>query len=219
MSYLSCVEIEPQRCANASVIWLHGLGANGHDFSPIVPMIDLPETAQVRYIFPHADVRAVTINMGHIMPAWYDILEMSVERKIDKQGLLDSATQVQNLIQREIDRGIDSKRIIVAGFSQGGAVAYQSALTFAQPLAGLIVMSSYFATHESINLISSNQALPIHVYHGTQDPVVAEKLGRDAVGYLQKMGYKTNYTTYSAAHTVTPEQIGDIRDVLVTLLA
>jgi len=219
MSYLSCVEIEPKSSANASVIWLHGLGANGHDFAPIVPMINLPETTQVRYIFPHAEERAVTINMGYVMPAWYDILEMSVERKIDKQGLLDSAVQVQSLIQREIDRGIDGKRIIVAGFSQGGAVAYQSALTFTQPLGGLMVMSSYFATHDSIEPALCNKALPVYVYHGTQDPIVVEKLGQDAVGFLQGMGYETSYTTYPAEHTVTPEQIGDIRDVLANLLS
>ena len=144
---------------------------------------------------------------------------MSVERKIDQQGLLDSATQVQNLIQREIDRGIDSQRIIVAGFSQGGAVAYQSALTFTLPLAGLMVMSSYFATHDSITVAAENQNLPVYVYHGAQDPIVLEKLGRDAVGYLQDMGYQTSYTTYAAEHTVTPAQINDIAVTLASLLA
>lgn len=219
MDYLPCVEIEPQQSANASVIWLHGLGANGHDFAPIVPMIKLPEYSQVRYIFPHAQERPVTINMGYIMPAWYDILEMSVERKIDLQGLLDSAQQVQDLIQREIDRGIAGQRIVVAGFSQGGAVAYQSALTFNQPLAGLMVMSSYFATHDSIEPAATNKNIPVYVYHGTQDPIVMEKLGQDAVGYLQAMGYETRYTTYPAEHTVTPEQINDIAKALASLLS
>lgn len=218
MDYLPCVEISPQEEVNASVIWLHGLGASGHDFAPIVPMIQLPEHVNIRYLFPHAPERAVTINRGYVMLAWYDILEMSVNRKIDTQGLLDSALQVQALIQREIDRGIDSQRIIVAGFSQGGAVAYESALTFSQPLGGLLVMSSYFATHASITPTSINKMLPIHIHHGTQDPVVFEQLGLEATQYLTAMGYHPHYVTYPAEHTVTTEQIADIAVILADLL-
>jgi len=210
MTYLSCVEIEPKQAANATVIWLHGLGANGHDFAPIVPMILLPVEHQVRYIFPHAPEIKVTINNGYKMPAWYDILEMTLERKIDVSGLMTSVEQVQKLIQREIDRGIESERIIVAGFSQGGAVAYQSALTFTKPLAGLMVMSSYFATAKTIEPHQNNLELPVHVYHGSADPVVAESLGLDAVKYLEALGYEPNYSRYPAEHTVTPQQINDI---------
>lgn len=210
MTYLSCVEIEPKQTANASVIWLHGLGANGHDFAPVVPMIVLPKAHQVRYVFPHAPEINVTINNGYRMPAWYDILEMTLERKIDMSGLMTSVEQVQKLIQREISRGIDSSRIIVAGFSQGGAVAYQSALTFSAPLAGLMVMSSYFATHKTVKPHSSNLALPIHIYHGSADPVVAESLGLDAMKHLEGLGYKPKYSRYPAEHTVTPQQINDI---------
>ena len=210
MTYLPCVEIEPKQAANASVIWLHGLGANGHDFAPVVPMLSLPAEHQVRYVFPHAPEIKVTINNGYKMPAWYDILEMTLERKIDMSGLMTSVEQVQQLIQREIDRGIESERIIVAGFSQGGAVAYQSALTFAKPLAGLMVMSSYFATAKTIKPHQNNLALPVHIYHGSADPVVAESLGLDALKYLEALGYEPNYSRYPAEHTVTPQQLNDI---------
>ncbi|KXO07536.1 phospholipase/carboxylesterase family protein [Moritella sp. JT01] len=219
MTYLPCVEIEPKLPANASVIWLHGLGANGHDFAPIVPMFALPVEHQVRYVFPHAPEIKVTINNGYKMPAWYDILEMTLERKIDMSGLMLSVEQVQNLIQREIDRGIDSARIIVAGFSQGGAVAYQSALTFSQPLAGLMVMSSYFATYKTIEVHKNNLTLPIHVYHGSADPVVAESLGLDAVKYLEALGYEPCYSRYPAEHTVTPQQINDISQHITQFLS
>ena len=210
MPYLSCVEIEPKLPANASVIWLHGLGATGHDFAPVVPMIALPVEHQVRYVFPHAPDIKVTINNGYKMPAWYDILAMTLERKIDMPGLMASVEQVQQLIQREIDRGIESHRIIVAGFSQGGAVAYQSALTFTKPLAGLMVMSSYFATAKTIEPHRNNLALPVHIYHGSADPVVAESLGLDAIKYLETLGYHPHYHRYLAEHTVTPQQINDI---------
>ncbi|PKH04613.1 alpha/beta hydrolase [Moritella sp. Urea-trap-13] len=210
MTYLPCVEIEPKQAANASVIWLHGLGANGHDFSGVVPMIALSSEHQVRYVFPHAPEIKVTINNGYKMPAWYDILAMTLERQIDMPGLMASVEQVQNLIQREIDRGIDSDRIIVAGFSQGGAVAYQSALTFTKPLAGLMVMSSYFATAKTIKPHQHNLALPVHIYHGSADPVVAESLGLDAMKYLQTLGYQPQYHSYVAEHTVTAQQINDI---------
>jgi len=210
MTYLPCVEIEPKQAANASVIWLHGLGANGHDFAGVVPMIALSSEHQVRYVFPHAPEINVTINNGYRMPAWYDILAMTLECKIDMSGLMSSVEQVQHLIQREIDRGIDSKRIIVAGFSQGGAVAYQSALTFTKPLAGLMVMSSYFATAKTIKLDKNNLTLPIHIYHGSADPVVAESLGLDAMKHLASFGFQPQYHRYLAEHSVTPQQINDI---------
>ena len=219
MQYLPCTEIEPRLVANASVIWLHGLGASGDDFVPIVPLLALPEQHQVRYVFPHAPEISVTINMGYRMPAWYDILEMTVERKIDCVGLLASAKQVQALIQREIDRGIASQRIIIAGFSQGGAVAYQSALTFQRPLGGLLVMSSYFASHASINIHPCNRQLPIHIYHGSADTVVLEKLGLQARQYLLAMGLQPEYSRYYAEHNICPQQINDIATELGHLLS
>jgi phospholipase/carboxylesterase len=210
MDYLPCVEVEPTSPATAAVIWLHGLGADGHDFEGIVPELKLSPDAGIRFIFPHAPSIPVTINNGFVMPAWYDILDINIDRKVDKEQLLKSAAAVQALIDREIERGIDNTRIVVAGFSQGGAVGYQAALSYAKPLAGLLAMSTYFATQASIHINPANQQLPIEVYHGTMDPVVPEQLGRQAVTQLSSMGLTANYSTYPMEHSVCLEQIRDI---------
>ena len=142
MSILPHIEIEPPSTANATIIWLHGLGATGRDFEPVVPELNLPDNMAVRFIFPHAPEIPVTINGGYIMPAWYDILEMTLDRKVDEQQLRQSSAEVHAFIDREIERGIDSHRIIIAGFSQGGAVAFDAALTYPKPLAGLLALST-----------------------------------------------------------------------------
>lgn len=210
MSYLPCIEIEPQTPATASVIWLHGLGASGNDFAPIVPELHLPESLAVRFIFPHAPSIPVTINGGMVMPAWYDILSMDIDRKIDHTQILQSAEAIKALIEREIERGVDSNNIVVAGFSQGGAVAYQTALSFHKPLAGLMTMSTYFATHETLIPSEANKALEIFISHGTQDPVVPELLGQQAVELLRSKGYEPLYATYPMQHEVCLPQIQDI---------
>ena len=189
MNYLPCVEIEPTTPATAAVIWLHG-------------------------IFPHAPSIPVTINNGMVMPAWYDILDINFDRKVDEEQLLASAEATQALIDREIDRGIDSSRIVIAGFSQGGAVAYQAALSYPKPLAGLLAMSTYFATVNSIKLDPANQNLPIEIYHGTLDPVVPEQHGQNSVKFLTQMGLAPNYSTYPMEHSVCLEQINDISQSL-----
>jgi phospholipase/carboxylesterase len=209
-SYLSCVEIEPAKPATAAVLWLHGLGADGHDFEPIVPELRLPRDAAVRFLFPNAPAIPVTINGGMVMPAWYDILAMDVGRKVDERQLLQSAAAVSVLVDREIARGIDSRRIVVAGFSQGGAVAYQVALGYPQPLAGLLVLSAYFPTARSITLHAANRDLPIQVCHGSLDPVVPEELGHQAHQTLLAMGYVAGYKTYPIGHNVSPEEIADV---------
>ena len=210
MDYLPCIEVEPQRPADASVIWLHGLGADGHDFEPIVPEFRLPDSAAVRFIFPHAPSIPVTINNGMVMPAWYDILDMSIEKKVDEEQLLVSSEKIRALIDREIERGIDSSRIVIAGFSQGGAVGYQTALTYPKPLAGLMAMSTYFATSESIVPSRESKALPIQIYHGTMDPVVPEPLGKIAYEELKEKGYGVSYQTYPMQHSVCNEEVMDI---------
>lgn len=210
MSYLACVEIEPESTADAAVIWLHGLGADGHDFEAVVPELNLPASAAIRFIFPHAPSMPVTINGGMVMPAWYDILEMNIELKHDEQQLLNSADAISKLIDREIERGIDSRRIIIAGFSQGGAVGYQSALTYPKPLAGLLGLSSYFATSQSIVYNPANDELPIQIFHGTADPVVPESLGQQSYDLLIEKGYQANYKTYSMEHSVCMDEIADI---------
>jgi phospholipase/carboxylesterase len=218
MDYLPCVEVEPQRPADAAVIWLHGLGADGHDFEPIVPELRLPDSAAIRFIFPHAPSISVTINNGMVMPAWYDILDMSIEKKVDEEQLLASSAKITALIDREIERGIDSSRIVVAGFSQGGAVGYQAALTYPKPLAGLLAMSTYFATSESISITAENMTLPIGIFHGTMDPVVPEPLGKMAYEIFKQYNFDVDYKTYPMQHGVCAEEVMDISRWLKKIL-
>ena len=205
---LRCVEIEPTAQATASVIWLHGLGASGHDFEPIVPELQLPADLPVRFIFPHAPQIPVTVNGGMVMPAWYDILAMDIDRKVDEAGVLASADAVDALIEREIARGIPSERIIIAGFSQGGAVAYQAALRHPQPLAGLLTLSTYMAM--PVTPSQANAALPVMICHGSMDPMVPEQLGQRAAATLTELGYTPQYKSYPMEHMVCLEQIRDI---------
>lgn len=207
MTYLSCVEIEPEKSADATVIWLHGLGANGEDFVPVVAELGLPKALPIRFVFPHAPAIPVTINGGYVMPAWYDILEMSLDRRIDIEQLMASANAVEKLIEREIERGISSDRIVLAGFSQGGAVVYQAALANTRPLAGLMILSSYFASAQSIELQEANAGLPILIQHGIHDPVVPEVLGQAATRRLTDSGYTVEYQQYAMEHTVCGPQI------------
>jgi phospholipase/carboxylesterase len=210
MTLLPAIELETRENPDASIIWLHGLGADGNDFAPIVPELHLSEEFAVRFIFPHAPSIPVTVNGGMVMPAWYDILEMQIDRQVDTTQLLLSVNAVNMFIDKEMERGIASRRILVAGFSQGGAVAYHAALSHTQPLGGLLAMSTYFATADSIQLSQVNRQIPIEVHHGLYDPVVPERLGKLAVNKLEEEGYPVNYRTYPMEHGVCPEQIGDI---------
>ena len=219
MSLLPAIEQETRSNPDAAVIWLHGLGADGHDFAPIVPELNLPETLAVRFIFPHAPAIPVTVNNGYVMPAWFDILEMDIDRKVDAAQLLVSAAAINRLIDRELERGIDSRRIILAGFSQGGAVAYQASLCHPQPLGGLIAMSTYFATSDSAVLSEANRDLPIEIQHGVYDPVVPQALGVRAAEFLKDRGYSVAFRTYPMDHSVCPQQIGDIAAALQRFLA
>lgn len=203
----------------ASVIWLHGLGADGHDFHPIVPQLGIPADLGIRFIFPHAPSIPVTINNNFVMPAWYDILEMTLDRKVDEVQLRESAKQVNNFIQHELAQGIPSERIILAGFSQGGAVALESALTCDKPLGGLLAMSTYFATKDNIELNPANQNLTIEVHHGIYDPVVPEALGRTTVALLEQKNYSVTYRTYPMEHAVCPQQVRDLGQFFIRQLA
>ncbi|MGF1706717.1 alpha/beta hydrolase [Enterovibrio baiacu] len=207
---LKCVEVEPQVAATAAVIWLHGLGSNGHDFEAILPELRLPADAPVRFIFPHSPSMPVTVNGGMVMPAWYDILEMGAGRKLNTAQLRDSAAQVSELVEREMARGIPSERIILAGFSQGGAVAYQAALSFPKPLAGLLTLSTYFPTSDTIEYADANRTIPIDIMHGSYDPVVLPAMGEDARDDLIAAGFKPNWSTYPMEHQVCMPQIKDI---------
>ncbi len=195
---------------DAAIIWLHGLGADGSDFAGIVPELRLPSALSVHFVFPHAPSIPVTINNGYVMPAWYDILEADVGRRVDDVQLLKSAAEVHKLIDEQIARGISSERIILAGFSQGGAVVIQAALTYPKPLAGLLSLSSYFPTADIIQPHPANKNIAINICHGSHDPVVAEKLGSAARDKLITMGYKPEYHTYFMEHSVCLEEVRDI---------
>lgn len=210
MTLLPHIELNPVDPAQFSVIWLHGLGASGHDFEPVVPELKLPKDMAVRFIFPHAPEIPVTINGGYVMPAWYDILEMSIDRKIDYAQLMKSAAEIHKFIAHEISRGVAAERIVVAGFSQGGAVAYQAALTYPEKLAGLLGLSTYFATTERIEPHVANRDIAVEIHHGSQDAVVPEMLGKRAESDLRDRGYTVTYKTYAMEHEVCYDQIRQI---------
>ena len=198
------------RDVKASVIWLHGLGADGNDFAPIVPQLNLSLDFGVRFIFPHAPAIPVTINSGYVMPAWYDIKQVDVDRHVDHEQLKESASRIHDLIDREIERGIQSTRIIVAGFSQGGAVSFEAALSYEQPLAGIMALSTYFATVGTIKINAIQQSIPILICHGEHDPVVSESLGKRSRASLEKLGFDPEYHSYPIEHSVCPQEIEDI---------
>ena len=212
MTYLPAVEIEyPQgETIGAAIIWLHGLGADGNDFASIVPQLPLPADLGVRFVFPHAPSIPVTINNGFVMPAWYDIKQLDVDRHVDADQLRRSADWIHDLIDREIGRGLPSERIMVAGFSQGGAVSFEAALSYPHRLAGIMALSTYFATAETVAVNPVQQALPMLICHGSEDPVVPESLGRQSVTKLQKFGFNPEYLIYPMEHAVCPQQIADI---------
>lgn len=214
------VLVEPEIEAKACVIWLHGLGADGYDFQPIIPYLKLPADLGVRFIFPHADVMPVTVNGGMPMRAWYDILEMNIDRKVDKASLLASSERIADLINAQVAEGISADRIVLAGFSQGGAVAYHAALCFPQRLAGLIALSTYMATEDEIaeQRSSVNQDLPVWIAHGTVDDVVPMQLGLKAFNALEGMDYSASWNTYPMGHEVSIEEIEAIGARITELL-
>ena len=211
--YLDAVIVEhnpANKVINRAVIWLHGLGASGHDFEPVVPQLGLDADMAVRFIFPHAPNRPVTVNGGMVMPAWYDILEMSLERKVDVNQIEESAQQIEDLMAREVERGVKPEHIVIAGFSQGGAVAYHVALGYPERLAGLMTLSTYLATNDNISYSTANKDMPILIEHGTHDPVVPAILGEQAKQLLSEKGYNVAYHTYPMAHQVCMPQIQNI---------
>ena len=220
--YLDAVIVEhnpANKVINRAVIWLHGLGASGHDFKPVVPQLGLDADMAVRFIFPHAPNRPVTVNGGIVMPAWYDILEMSLERKVDVNQIEESAQQIEDLMAREVERGVKPEHIVIAGFSQGGAVAYHVALGYPERLAGLMTLSTYLATNDNISYSDANKDMPILIEHGTHDPVVPAILGEQAKQLLSEKGYNVAYHTYPMAHQVCMPQIQNIGNWLNKVLA
>ena len=221
MKILPAVEMESPSGieVNASIIWLHGLGANGDDFAPIVPQLNLPLDFGIRFIFPHAPSIPVTINNGYVMPAWYDIKQMDIDRHVDDEQLKQSAQWVHNLVNRELERGVASERIIVAGFSQGGAVSFEAALTYEKPLAGIMALSTYFATAHTIEINPLHSSLPILICHGALDPVVPESMGKQSLTTLQSLKFEPEYKSYPMEHSVCPQEISDIGAWIARILA
>ena len=200
-----------------SVIWLHGLGADGHDFEPIVPQLRLG--APLRFVFPHAPVRPVTINGGMAMRAWYDILSFDSSGRADAEGLRASGVLLDGLIEREIERGVPADKIVIAGFSQGGAVVTHTLLTTRHALAGAMSLSSYLAISGDIDTASSRKDLPIFMAHGTADPVLLVDWGRASRDKLQEAGYQPEWHEYPMAHAVCPQEIADIGAWLARVFA
>lgn len=192
--------------AEIAIIWLHGLGADGHDFVPIVPELAL-EPTKVRFVFPHAPMRAVTINAGMTMRAWYDIRSLDLDsRSHDEAGILKSRGQVQELIDAEVAAGMTPDRIFLAGFSQGGAVALFTALTTTQPLAGVLALSSYLLLGDQVPTAGPNPP-PIFMGHGQLDPVVPMRIGQMSCTALRRLGYDVEWHTYPVPHGVHPDEI------------
>jgi phospholipase/carboxylesterase len=206
------VVLAPAAPATASVIWLHGLGADGHDFVPIVPELKLPASPGIRFVFPHASVRAVTLNMGMRMRAWYDIRTLTAEGRADEAGLRESAAVIESLVAAEKARGIESRRIVIAGFSQGGALALHVALRHAEPLAGILALSAYLPLQATLadELAEANRATPILMCHGQHDPVLPLALGVAACNWLRAAGYKVDWKEYAMQHQVSLPEIQDI---------
>jgi phospholipase/carboxylesterase len=246
---LPCVEIEPKSRATHSIVWLHGLGADGNDFVPIVPHLRLEEGSggagkagpasgggaglasgsgkgaarppSVRFVSPHAPSIPVAINMGMVMPAWYDIGGADLRTKQDEVGIRRSAAQVRALVEREIERGIPSGNIVLAGFSQGGAVAAFTALRFEKPLAGAICLSTYLVLGETLDaeIASANRGLAVFQAHGTSDPMVQVQRGQELRKKLVDVGCDVMWRTYPMQHEVCLEEIEEIGSWLRTLLS
>lgn len=195
-----------------SVIWLHGLGADGHDFEPLVPELVRPGWPPLRFVFPHAPVRPVSINNGMRMRAWYDILGLEIAQRQDEHGIRASIAAVDALIARERARGFASERILLAGFSQGGAIALATALRHQQPLGGVIALSTYLpiAQHTDSEIAAANRAIPVFMAHGDQDPVVSHALGVMSRDYLARLGLRVEWHSYPMPHAVCAEEIIDI---------
>ena len=213
---LPAIVIEPAGLHRASVIWLHGLGADGHDFAPVVHELNLPPKLGVRFILPHAPHRPVTINGGFVMRAWYDIAHTDIGRTPDLSGIAEACQQVGELIDRELAKGIPPERLLLAGFSQGGVIALETMARLQSKIGGAIGLSCYLG--DPPNLPRANIPLPVFLAHGTGDPIVPFALGVAARQTLEQQGYTVEWREYRMPHSVCQEEIIDIRRWLLTRL-
>ncbi|HEY8068271.1 MAG TPA: alpha/beta fold hydrolase [Burkholderiales bacterium] len=216
---LETLEIETGPRPAAAVIWLHGLGADGHDFEPIVPELRLPAAKPVRFIFPNAPQRPVTINGGMRMPAWYDILQLGGGPE-DEAGIRESQGWIEELIAAEVKRGIPHGKIVLAGFSQGGAIVLQTALRQRERLAGLMALSTYLPLSKFLEKerAAANSDLPVFMAHGSYDPMIPMARAQQSRDALQALGYAVEWREYPMPHSVCPEEIADIAAFLLKVL-
>jgi phospholipase/carboxylesterase len=208
---LRAVEIVSGGKVRASIVWLHGLGADGHDFEPLVPHLGL-EGRGVRFVFPHAPRRAVAINMGLLMPAWFDVRSADFGSQIDDAGIRASAGQVEALVAREKERGVPAERILLAGFSQGGVIALHTALRHPERLAGVVALSTFLPQESSARteLSAANAGLPIFMGHGDEDPMIPIAWAEAACDRLQALGHPVAWKSYPMEHQICAEEIADI---------
>ena len=218
---LESIEIETAPNPDAAVVWMHGLGADGHDFEPIVPELRLPATTRIRFVFPHAPLRPVTINQGHVMRAWYDIRALAGVRREDEAGVRQSARQVEALLARERQRGIAPGRIVVAGFSQGGAMALHVGLRHPDRLAGILALSCYLPIANTLDteLSPANRDVPIFWAHGLHDPMIPQAMAEQGRAQLGELGYQIDWHQYPIPHSVSAEEIADVARWLERVLA
>jgi phospholipase/carboxylesterase len=212
--------IEPPRSATAAVIWLHGLGASGHDFEPIVPALPAVVRQHTRFIFPHAPHRSITINGGIVMPGWYDIMHVDLTAQQDAAGIQASAHLVYEYLAQIINQGIPSHRIILAGFSQGGAIALHAGLRYAAPLAGIIALSSYLPLADKVasECHTANSKVPIFMAHGQLDPVILLAQAQHSRAQLEQLDYSVEWHSYPTAHNVSALEIQELGNWLATRL-
>ena len=217
---LQAVELQTSPSPAASVIWLHGLGADGYDFVPVVRELELLKTPAARYVFPHAPTRAVTINGGYVMRAWYDILGNDLVRREDEQGIRESQQQVEALIAREVERGTPRSRIVLAGFSQGGAIALQTGLRQREPLAALLALSTYLPLAAAFDAEreDASRSVPIFMAHGRSDPVIPLARATTSRDQLNAAGYSVEWHEYEMPHSVCEDEIRAIAAFLGRVL-
>jgi len=219
-SMLDMIEIEPKSPARSAVIWLHGLGADGHDFEPLVKQWQLADELAARFVLPHAPVQPVTLNGGMRMRAWYDIYDLGFDGEEDAEGIAQARQLLLGLIEREQQRGISSQNILLAGFSQGGAVALHTALRWDKPLAGVLVLSAYLPLRQSLaaEKRSDPGSLVVRMDHGEQDPVVPYRAALASRELLQAAGFDVEFNSYVMEHGLCPPQVDSLRDWMVQRL-
>lgn len=217
---LSCIELGSEDDTLCSVIWLHGLGADGSDFVPAVTELNLPESLKVRFLFPSAPVMPVTINNGYQMRAWYDISSLTIEGISDRIGISQSVKEIERLIEREIKRGVPSNKIVLAGFSQGAVIAMITGLGYTKSLGGILALSGYLPLASEVLQQSGhpNHQVPIFLAHGMHDPVVPYVLGKAAFMALEQAGYQVAWHSYPIQHSVCPQEVTDVRNWLLNVL-